>query len=136
METIFEKIIGREVAADIIYEDDSVISFLDIRPIVKEHALVVPKQKFINIFDGDPEILGKMMITAQKVACALLKVTGATGINIKMNNGESAGQDVFHAHIHVVPRFRKNETFLVPNHESYEVGESEALALQIKTLLS
>ena len=135
MSTIFKKIIDREVSADIVYEDDLVLAFLDISPIRKGHTLVIPKKEFENIFDGDPEILGHMMVVAQKVAKAVLKTTGATGINIKMNNGHTAGQDVFHAHLHVIPRFKHGETFIVPDHGKYSDGESVALAEKIKVAL-
>jgi len=136
MSTIFTKIINREIPADIVYEDEKVLAFLDKSPIRKGHTLVIPKIEFENIFDGDPEYLGHMMVIAQKVARALLKVTGATGVNIKMNNGHAAGQDVFHAHIHVIPRFKNGETFIVPEHESYTESESPELAEKIKIAIA
>lgn len=132
MNTIFTKIIAKEIPADILYEDTETIAFLDINPIRKGHALVIPKKEFENIFDIDPTILGHMMIVAQKVAKALIKTTGATGVNIHMNNGHDAGQDVFHAHIHVIPRSKRGEAFIAPNHESYTGGESALLAEKIK----
>ncbi len=136
METIFEKIIAREIPADIIYEDDTVVSFLDIRPIVKGHALVVPRKKYINVYDIEPDVFGHMIQVAQKVAIAQKKITGAKGATILMNNEHEGGQEVFHAHIHVIPRFNRGEAFIPAQHLSYESGESEALALQIKSLLS
>lgn len=135
MNTIFIKIINREVPADIIYEDDLVISFLDISPIRKGHALVVPKRVFENILDGDEESLGHMMVVAQKVARALMTTLGAKGVNLHMNNGREAGQDVPHAHIHIIPRMKRGETYKVPDHDEYVPGESAALAEKIKTVL-
>ena len=132
MGDIFEKIITREIPASIIYEDDVVIAFLDIKPINKGHALIVPKKKFRNIFDGDSEVLGHMMQVAQKVAIALQKVTGAKGINVAMNNEDAAGQDVFHAHLHVIPRFKRGEAFQPAQHVTYEDGEMDTLAETIK----
>ena len=136
MNTIFSKIISREVPADIVYEDAYVLAFLDIRPVRKGHTLVIPKIEFVNIFDGDPEYLGRMMVVAQKIAPAIIKATGATGVNLLMNNGEAAGQDVMHAHLHIIPRFRRGETFIVPDHDSYLQDESPELAEKIKTVIA
>lgn len=132
MSTIFEKIIAREVPAFIIYEDDKIISFLDINPVNKGHALVVPKKKFINIFDADEEILGHMMCVAKNISLVIKKETGATGINLVMNNGEDAGQDVFHSHLHIIPRHKNDDVFQMPSHASYEDGEAQKLADKLK----
>jgi histidine triad (HIT) family protein len=130
--SIFNKIIAREVPADIVYEDDTVIAFLDIHPIRKGHTLIVPKKQFENIFDGDPEVLGHMTKIAQKVARALLKTVEARGVNLHMNNGHEAGQDVLHAHMHIIPRYRRGEAFAIPEHDTYKNGESAVLAEKIK----
>lgn len=132
MNTIFEKIIDREIPASIIYEDDLVISFLDINPNNKGHALVVPKKKFINIFDTDEEVLRHMIVIAKKVANALVESVDATGVNLVMNNGEDANQDVFHAHLHVIPRHKNDKVYNPPKHTSYEEGEADKLAVKIK----
>ncbi len=136
MSTIFEKIIAREILADIVYEDDIVLAFLDINPVNKGHTLVVPKVAFENIFDGDIAVLGHMMAVAQKIARALLETVGATGVNLHMNNGETAGQEVPHAHLHVIPRFKKGEAFMAAKHEEYAVGESAILAERIKDAIA
>lgn len=136
MNDIFEKIITRKIPASIIYEDEMVISFLDINPINKGHALVVPKVKFVNIFDADPAVLGHMIHVAKKVSVALRETVDAKGVNILMNNEKAAGQDVFHAHIHVVPRFQSDEAFKPAQHVSYEDGEINTLAEKIKTQLA
>ena len=73
MENIFLKIINREIPAYIIYEDDLVIAFLDIVPVNKGHTLVVPKKHFVNILDGDSDILAHMMKIVQKIARAQVK---------------------------------------------------------------
>lgn len=135
METIFKKIIDRKIPADIVYEDEHTLAFLDIHPAKKGHTLVIPKKEFENIFDGDAESLGHMMATAQKVARALVASLGAQGVNIHMNNGKEAGQEVPHAHLHIIPRFVRSELFPPPPHETYEDGESASLALSIKSAL-
>ena len=132
MTTIFTKIINREVPADIVYEDDTVIAFLDISPIRKGHALIIPKKESVNIFDTDPEIFAHMAKVGQKIAKALMIAVKAKGVNIHMNNGHEAGQDVPHAHLHVIPRFHRREAFKSPEHESYSKDEATQLANTIK----
>lgn len=135
MDDIFEKIIAREIPAEIIYEDDMVISFLDIKPVNKGHALVVPKKKFRNMFDADPEYFGHMAKVAVKVAQAIRSATGADGANLIMNNEKAGGQDVFHAHLHVVPRFNGDGALKPAQHVTYADGEIETVAQSIKEAL-
>lgn len=129
--TIFEKIIAREIPADIVYEDDLVLAFLDIQPNNHGHTLIVPKKKFRNVFDGDPRVLGHMMEIAQKLAIALREITKCDGINITMNNEEASGQIVFHAHLHVIPRFLNDGVF----GHSKRIPYDEAVAKKIAALL-
>lgn len=103
-DTIFMKIIRREIPAEIVYEDDDTIAFLDVKPINIGHTLVVPKEFARNIFDVEEKTLEAVMRTVQKVARAL-RDTGAEGVNIGINNESAAGQEVFHFHVHVIPRY-------------------------------
>ena len=104
-ETIFDKIIRREIPADIVYEDDDTIAFLDARPVNPGHTLVVPKRYARNLLDADAEVLAVVMKTVQKVAHALMEGLSAEGVNIVVNNERAADQLVFRLHIHVIPRF-------------------------------
>src|SRR5262245_13855753 len=106
MDDLFLKIIDGKIPSAKLYEDEHTYAFLDIRPINKGHALVVPKMHYRNIFDADPVALGQMMVTVQKVARALRESLHADGVTLAMNNEPAGGQDVFHAHIHVIPRFK------------------------------
>ena len=135
MHDIFEKIIAKQIPAEFIYEDDAVVAFLDIKPVNEGHALVVPRKKFKNIFDGDPETLGYMMQVAQKVGKALREVTGCDGVNITMNNEHAAGQEVFHAHLHVIPRFTNDKVFAGVRHLDYDAIAGKALAEKLKATL-
>lgn len=135
-ETIFSKIVNREIPADIVYEDEQVLAFLDINPINKGHALIIPKNAFVNALDGDEETLAHMMKVAKKISLALVDAVKADGVNLIMNNGAEAGQEVFHAHLHVVPRFKDDGSFHKPNHVSYETGESKVLATQLQAELA
>ena len=135
-DTIFAKIISREIPAHIVYEDDMVLAFLDIAPINHGHTLVIPKKPFVNLFDGDSEVLAHMMRIGQKVALAM-KVSGlAEGANLIMNNGEAAGQDVFHAHLHVVPRNTGDQSFYKPNHVAAPEAHFAEVQKKLQTVLS
>jgi histidine triad (HIT) family protein len=102
---IFCKIIQKEIPATVIFEDDDVLVFMDIGPIVKGHALVIPKKHYDPITDTPDEIVAKLHITAKRVASAQMNALGADGVNIMQNNGAAAGQEVEHIHVHVIPRF-------------------------------
>ena len=103
-DTIFAKIIRREIPAEIIYEDADTLAFLDVKPIALGHTLVVPKKFVRNIFDAEEETLSALMRTVQKISLAL-RATGAEGVNVGINNEPAAGQEVFHFHIHTIPRY-------------------------------
>jgi histidine triad (HIT) family protein len=101
-ETLFEKIINREIPADIIYEDDASIVIKDIHPQAPTHLLIIPKKVIPKLSDSkkeDQEVLGHLMLVAGKVAEQLnLENT----FRIVINNGAKAGQSVFHLHLHLL----------------------------------
>ncbi|MCC7522333.1 HIT family protein [Candidatus Uhrbacteria bacterium] len=101
---LFKKIIAGEIPCEKVYEDDHVFAFLDIAPVNPGHTLVVPKIWSEGLLDTDPQILAHVIQGVQKVAKAVKEATGASGINLHQNNGEIAGQKVFHLHFHVIPR--------------------------------
>lgn len=102
---IFCKIAGGEIPAITLFEDEDVKVIFDAGPATKGHALVIPKAHAANVFDISDELLAKSHIVAKRVAKALKEATGCDGVNILQNNGEVAGQSVFHLHIHVIPRY-------------------------------
>lgn len=135
-DSIFTKIINREIPADIVYEDDVVIAILDINPINKGHTLIIPKQPFVNALDGDEEQLAHMMRVAKRLSNVISEAVNADGINITMNNGEVAGQEVFHAHLHVIPRHKGDNAFAGANRcDCYEENEAHTLATQLSAAL-
>ncbi len=100
-ETIFSKIIKREIPATIIYEDDLALAFRDVNPQAPVHFLVIPKQPIVKLSDAteaDQSLLGHLLLVASKVAAQ----EGLTGFRLVTNNGTEAGQTVFHLHIHVL----------------------------------
>lgn len=102
---IFCRIAAKEIPATVVYEDDDVLAFMDIGPIIKGHALVIPKQHHDPVTETPDDILAKLHIVAKRVAQAQMNALGADGVNIMQNNGAAAGQEVPHIHVHVIPRF-------------------------------
>jgi len=132
--TIFEKIVAGEIPSYKIYEDDDVFAFLDISPNQYGHTLVISKKPFKNILDLSPEITCKLFQAVQKIAVAIKKAVQADGINILMNNESSAGQIVFHAHVHIVPRY-ENDGGYHGKHLTYPEGKADEIAEKIKANL-
>lgn len=130
-DTIFTRIINREIPAEIVYEDEHTLAFLDIRPVNPGHALVITKKPFINLYELDDENRNAVFKTVQKMAIVLKKALGADGINVRINAEAAAGQDVFHFHAHVIPRFEGD------GHEPwhgrpYAEGEKERIGEKIR----
>ncbi len=103
---LFCKIATGEIPSYTVYETEHVRAFLDIYPIHPGHVLVVPKNHSTDLLDTDAEILGHMIAAAKHVAPAVISATKADGLNIGMNNKEAAGQEIFHIHLHVIPRYK------------------------------
>jgi histidine triad (HIT) family protein len=103
---IFCGIVAKQVPSTVVYEDDEIIAFLDIRPINPGHTLVIPKNHTANLEELDPELGGRLFKVAGRVAAALRKSgLRAEGINVWLADGKAAFQEVPHIHIHVIPRF-------------------------------
>lgn len=134
--SIFTRIINREIPADIIYEDAEVIAFFTIEPINPGHTLVVPKKPFVNLLDGDEAVLGHMTVVAKRIGNALIANGFATGINLIMNNEVDGGQEVFHAHMHVVPRKKDDYAFTKPKHAPTTSEEITHIATALKAALA
>jgi histidine triad (HIT) family protein len=103
---VFCKIIRKEIQipADV-YEDSSVFVFLAKDPVSAGHTLVIPKGHFENIYSIEDGAMKELGLALKRVSAAVKKAVGADGINIHMNNEKAAGQEVFHAHFHIIPRF-------------------------------
>ena len=102
-DTIFTKIINREIPAEILYEDDEVLAFSDVSPQAPVHFLVIPKTPIATVNDIQPEqaeLIGKLYLAAQKLARE--KGFADDGYRLVMNCNEAAGQAVFHIHLHVL----------------------------------
>lgn len=102
---IFCKIANGEIPAATIYEDDDFRVILDLGPASKGHALILPKTHAANIYELPDELAAKAMILAKKMAAKMTDKLECDGFNIVQNNGEVAGQTVFHFHMHLIPRY-------------------------------
>lgn len=133
---IFKKIISGEIPSEKIYEDEHTFVFLDHIPTNPGHALVVPKKWSSDLMDADPETLAHLIKVIQKVAHAVKEATGAEGINIMQNNGEVAGQKVFHLHFHVVPRHPGDGYEHWHGHPYPSEDEAKTMAEKIRSKLA
>lgn len=134
-DTIFMKIIRREIPANIVYEDNGTIAFLDAKPAVPGHTLVVPKKPFRNIFDIDDETLAAVMHTVRKITPAVRDSVGAHGVHINSNHEAAAGQIVFHLHFHIIPRHDRSEFTFWPQ-QDYPLGDAAVIAEKIRQALT
>lgn len=133
--TIFSKIISGTIPATKVYEDDVILAFLDINPTNHGHTLVIPKEHSTDATETAPEILSQIMTVGQKIAKAQRTTLGATGNNLIFNCGADGGQEVFHTHLHVIARFPNDHVFQTPKHTSYQDGEADLVAEQLKKAL-
>ena len=108
MACIFCKIVKGEIPCVKIYEDADVLAFLDVFPLTKGHALVIPKQHFENIFDIDEVVLQKVMVAVKHISGKIKDSLKADGIRISQSNGRHAGQVIGHFHVHIIPRYEND----------------------------
>ena len=134
MKDLFLKIIKGELPSEKIYEDDKTYAFLDINPTNRGHTLVVPKNYSENLYDIKEEDWIAVMKTARLLAPKIKEAVKADGINIIMNNEKSAGQLVFHTHVHIVPRYETDE-FKHWKGKPYKSEEMTEIGEKIRTLI-
>lgn len=115
-----------------VYEDENSFAFLGNKPNNPGHTLLVPKIHARNIFDIPHETLCDLMGPLKKISHAVKEAMGASGINVAMNNEPSAGQIVFHAHIHIIPRFSGDNM----KHKTFSEEEMKEFAEKIKAKLA
>lgn len=131
---IFCRIVAGNLPAARVLETPQVLAFLDIAPVHYGHTLIIPKAHYQTLLDLPDELWMEMGQVSRRVAQALQSTLEAQGFNICMNNFEAAGQVVFHAHIHVVPRYLSDGLKLFPQ-ESYRPGDLEKTAAQLRQAL-
>ncbi|KAF4318498.1 hypothetical protein BBO99_00007269 [Phytophthora kernoviae] len=129
-ENIFLKIIKGEIPSYKLFETEHVLAILDAFPVVPGHALLLPKAPgYATVMDMPSEVAANVYSELPRLARAVQEATGCDGINIFQNNGATAGQMVFHAHIHVVPRFNDDKLLQLPGGKEMITKEA-GLAMQ------
>ena len=116
---IFCKIANGEIPSTTLYEDEDFRVILDLGPATRGHGLLLPKNHFANLFELDDETAQKAILVAKKMAGKMKAALGADGFNLVQNNGEAAGQTVFHFHMHLIPRYENDNAGIL-----WEPGET------------
>lgn len=128
---IFCKIIAGEIPSATVFEDAHFKAIMDISPAAKGHVIILSKRHEANLYELDDETAMKAIPVARKIAKAIQEELQCDGINLLQNNGESAGQTIFHFHMHLIPRYQGDQVTIPWVHKAYEEGEAAALAAAI-----
>ena len=131
---IFCKLANKDIPTNIIYEDDRFTVILDASPATKGHALILPKNHAANIYELPDEYASAVFVLAKKLATKLTEILHCDGFNIVQNNGEVAGQTVFHFHMHLIPRYLNdgNQDKLTWNHAEFTPEEIAEIAAELR----
>ena len=103
-DTIFGKILDGEIPCHRVYEDEHAFAFLDIGPLSRGHTLVIPRERVAGLHELTPEAAAGVGRALALVTAAVMKATGTKAYNILLNTGPTAGQEVMHAHFHIIPK--------------------------------
>ena len=131
---IFCSIVAGEIPSVKVMETPRILAFLDIAPVNHGHTLVIPKEHHESLLDLPDDLWTEMGRVSRQVARALQKALYARAFNVGMNNFEAAGQVVFHAHLHVIPRYTNDGLYLFPQ-GVYQPEEMEKVGQQLRKVL-
>lgn len=131
---IFCKLANKDIPTNIIHEDDRFTVILDASPATKGHALILPKNHAANIYELPDEDASAVFVLAKKLATKMTEILHCDGFNIVQNNGEVAGQTVFHFHMHLIPRYLNdgNQDKLTWNHAEFTPEEIAEIAAELR----
>ena len=131
---IFCKLANGEIPTNAIYEDDDFKVILDASPASKGHALILPKEHYANIYEIDEDVLAKASRLAKKIITHEKDVLKCDGYNVVQNNGEVAGQTVFHYHMHLIPRYASddNTNMIEWKHKEFTDDEMAQICKEMK----
>ena len=132
----FCKIVSKNITAEVLYENDQAIVILDVNPIHFGHALVIPKQHCKDFLDLPEKAYHSIMQAANVVSRALVQSLELEGFNIFSNNGQIAGQSVFHFHLHVTPRYCDDNIRFVLDLKKYSDGEMQRYGTLIRKFIN
>lgn len=122
---LFCKIVKGEIDSEKIYENENVLAFLDAFPSTEGHTIIISKKHYENIFDASKDILKETIEVAQKISFLLKEKLGAEGINLFNNNNKVAQQEIFHYHLHVIPRYSGDEFEIVGKNKTKNINLKE-----------
>lgn len=128
---IFCKIANGEIPSKTLYEDDKFRVILDLGPATKGHALILPKEHYADLYELPDETAVEVMKLAKKLAAQMTERLGCEGFNLVQNNGELAGQTVFHFHMHLIPRYKEDGQKIGWKPQEVSQEELEAVREQI-----
>lgn len=128
---IFCKIAAGVIPCSKVYEDDDILSFMDINPISEAHTLVITKEHYQYVHQCPPELLAKLASKLPQIAKAVHEVSGARDYNILCNNGSASGQEVGHLHFHIIPRVKGDGILSGWPAGKYPEGKIQTLQKQI-----
>ena len=129
---IFCKLANGDIPTNVVYEDSDFTVIMDASPATKGHSLILPKKHFANLFELDEETAKKVLPLAKKVATHMTEKLGCDGFNLVQNNGETAGQTVFHFHMHLIPRYKDDNQVIGWNPQDADVEEQKKILDTIK----
>lgn len=136
MSCVFCKIVERKSPAEIVFETDNIISFLDILPVNLGHTLVIPKLHYKDLTEVPNEIITEVFSTVKYLSPLISEAFKAEGFNVIVNNGAAAGQTVFHSHIHIIPRYSHDRIrFRRPEFMRYENGQFTEYGNTLRNLI-
>ncbi|WP_418771538.1 HIT family protein [Halobacterium yunchengense] len=121
-----------DAPADLVYEGEQVVAFLDAAPAAPGHTLVVPKSHHETLLDVPDDVAGRLFRTARRVAQSLEANFDHGGFNLVQSNGAAAGQDVFHAHVHVIPRSDDDDVTLTWEPRDRDAQPQRAIAASVR----
>lgn len=132
---VFCKIVAGQISAHRVWENDTCLAFLDIARLAPGHTLLIPRAHYRDLCDAPPEELAALARELPRLAGALMRATGATGVNLLQNTGQSAGQLVFHLHFHLIPRMQGDGLGYRWNSRIYREGEAQETLAALRAAL-
>ncbi len=129
---IFCKLANGDIPTNTVYEDEDFRVILDAAPATRGHALILPKAHFANLYEIEDETLAKAAKLAKKVITREKELLGCDGYNLVQNNGEAAGQTVFHFHMHLIPRYANGEKIVAWNQQELPEEEMKEICARMR----
>jgi histidine triad (HIT) family protein len=131
---LFCQIARKERPSHTIFTEEGVVAFLDIFPCTPGHTLVIPRRHYATVTEMPAEEVGRLFQAAAIVATKVQSALGAAGFNLGINNGKAAGQEVFHVHIHIIPRYANDGGGSMKSVAHFKGKESlEAIAAKLRS---